>query len=363
LADPAVRHEHLERLSRAFAKADQGERPVDADLARTRSAVLRQADAAMTKLGRERTEAILDRDDHVGLEAVIRLTGRPSILVKDGDLDLDLTDPDLGPWQGTILLARESMKETIRSVGRIDRGGFQIGTGFVVAPGVVMTNRHVLQAIAHETQASTGGGHWIMLGGRSTIDFAMEYGSARTSQFSITGIAYTGPAAIGDTLDVGKLDLALLLVERTNSDGEALPQPLPLTKDLAASQRMTEVYMVGYPARPSALPAGESGEELHLVDTLKRVFRMRYGFKRLALGSITHPLGQVPNDTVPWAIGHDATTLGGNSGSCVVGLGDEGPVLGLHFGGIFFDYNLAHVFAAVPTLLAAPAATLGLTWR
>jgi serine protease len=363
LGDPAVREEHLDRLNRAFAKADRGELPAPAELHETRNEVLRHADAAMAKLARDRSEATLDQHDRVGLEAVILLTGRPSILIKDSDLDLDPADPDLAEWQGTILLARDAMKETIRSVGRIDRGGFHIGTGFVVAPGVVMTNRHVLQALASEKPGSAGSSQWTMLGGKSTIDFAMEYGSARTSQFIITGVAYSGPTAIGDTLDIGKLDLALLLVERTNSDGEALPQPLPLSKDPAAGRRTSEVYMVGYPARPSALPAGQSAEELHLVDTLKRVFRMRYGFKRLALGMITHPLGQVPNDTVPWAIGHDATTLGGNSGSCVVGLGDEGPLLGLHFGGIFFDHNLAHVFAAVPTLLAAPAASLGLTWR
>jgi hypothetical protein len=317
----------------------------------------------MAKLGRHGAEAVLDRDDQVGLEAVIRLTGRPSILVKNGDLDLDPADPDLGPWQAAIALGRDGMKDTIRSVGRIDRSGFHIGTGFVVAPGVVMTNRHVLQAIAHERPGANGPGTWTMLGGTSTVDFAMEYGSGRTSRFTITGVAYAGPEAIGNTMDLAKLDLALVGVETTNSEGEALPKPLSLSKNVAASQRIADVYMVGFPARPSALPTGGGAEDLQLIDTLKRVFRMRYGFKRLALGSITHPLGKVPNDAVPWACGHDATTLGGNSGSCVVGLTDEGAVLGLHFGGIFFDHNLAHVFAAIPALQGVPASSLGLEWR
>jgi hypothetical protein len=363
LADPGVRQEYLERLNRAFVKADREEKPPDAGLQLERSAVLRHADTAMAKLGRDRTEAVLDRDDKVGLEAVIRLTGRPSILIKDGDLDLDPADSDLGQWQGTILLARDGMKQTIRSVGRIDRGGFHIGTGFVVAPGLVMTNRHVLQEIAYENPTPGGAARWAMLGGTSTIDFAVEYGSSRTSPFSITGVAYSGPTSIGGKLDIGKLDLALLSVKPTNGAGEELPQPLLLSKDLTASRQMAEVYMVGYPARPAALPTGRGAEDLQLVDTLKRIFRMRYGVKRLALGSITHPLGQVPDDPVPWAIGHDATTLGGNSGSCVVGLGNEGAVLGLHFGGIYFDHNLAHVFAAVPALLESPAAILGLAWR
>jgi serine protease len=363
LADPHVRQEYLDRLSRAFARADRDEKPPNAGVQQERSAVLRHADVAMVKLGRDGAEAALDRDDRVGLEAVIRLSGRPSILIKDGDLDLDSTDPDLGPWQGTILLARDGMKHTIRSVGRIDRSGFHIGTGFVVAPGLVMTNRHVLQAIAHEAASSNGTGRWTMLGGTSTIDFAVEYGSTRTSQFTITGVTFCGPTPIGNTLDVAKLDLALLSVEPANSAGDELPEPLPLTRNPAAGRQMGEVYMVGYPARPSALPSGRGAEDGQLVDTLKRIFRMRYGYKRLALGSITHPLGQVPNDPVPWAIGHDATTLGGNSGSCVVGLSEEGTVLGLHFGGIYFDHNLAHVFAAVPALQASPATTLGLAWR
>jgi hypothetical protein len=90
---------------------------------------------------------------------------------------------------------------------------------------------------------------------------------------------------------------------------------------------------------------------------------MKYGYKRLALGSISHSLGEVPNDPIPWAIGYDATTLGGNSGSCVVALEEESSVFGLHFGGIFFDHNLAHVLAAVPALISQPAASLGFTWH
>ena len=37
---------------------------------------------------------------------------------------------------------------------------------------------------------------------------------------------------------------------------------------------------------------------------------------------------------------HDASTLGGNSGSCVVDL-DTGQVIGLHYGGQYMHYNVA----------------------
>src|ERR687897_719343 len=107
LKDPAVRQQYLDRLSLAFIKADQGEKAPEPGLQQARTTVLRQADNALAKLARERTEAELTPDDRVGLEAVIRLTGRPSILIKNGDLDLDPSDPDLGPWQATIQLARD----------------------------------------------------------------------------------------------------------------------------------------------------------------------------------------------------------------------------------------------------------------
>ncbi len=328
----------------------------------TRTEVLRNAETALSKLARDRTQAELDQNDHLGLEAVIQLTGRPSVLIKDGDLDLEPDDPDLGQWLGTVYQAREGMKRTIQSVGRIDRDGIHIGTGFVVGPSLVMTNRHVLQGIAHISSRSAKGG-WSMLGGTPTIDFAMEYGSPRSRRFEITGVAYAGPTAISGSIDIGKLDLALLRLDPSSGEGQELPQPLPLTKSVKAGQGKSEVYMVGYPGRPALMPTGRGEDDLQLVDTLKRVFRMRYGYKRLALGFISHSLGEVPNDPIPWAIGHNATTLGGNSGSCVVALQEEGSVLGLHFGGIFFDHNLAHVLAAVPALTSQSAASLGFAWR
>ena len=46
--------------------------------------------------------------------------------------------------------------------------------------------------------------------------------------------------------------------------------------------------------------------------------------------------GTEPEDV----IFHDASTLGGNSGSCVVDL-DSGRVIGLHFAGQYMQYNEA----------------------
>jgi V8-like Glu-specific endopeptidase len=58
--------------------------------------------------------------------------------------------------------------------------------------------------------------------------------------------------------------------------------------------------------------------------------------------------------------GHDATTLSGNSGSCVVDLGNDGRlVVGLHFAGVPKQANYAHSSAC----LRGPLAELGLGWK
>jgi V8-like Glu-specific endopeptidase len=56
---------------------------------------------------------------------------------------------------------------------------------------------------------------------------------------------------------------------------------------------------------------------------------------------------------------HDASTLGGNSGSAVVDLGSNGgSVIGLHFGGMSREQNWAHAVAKIQEALKP----LNLTW-
>jgi V8-like Glu-specific endopeptidase len=54
---------------------------------------------------------------------------------------------------------------------------------------------------------------------------------------------------------------------------------------------------------------------------------------------------------------HDASTLGGNSGSCVVDLSQDGlRVLGLHFGGAARAQNWAHAASRLSEQLGACSA-------
>ena len=59
---------------------------------------------------------------------------------------------------------------------------------------------------------------------------------------------------------------------------------------------------------------------------------------------------QVPGDSVGWVFSHDATTLGGNSGSLVLTLRPDIASCGLHFGGSALSMNLAHDLTVVSGL-------------
>jgi V8-like Glu-specific endopeptidase len=73
---------------------------------------------------------------------------------------------------------------------------------------------------------------------------------------------------------------------------------------------------------------------------------------------MTHrPLGSLPGDKRRWVFGHDATTLGGNSGSPALAWTDS--AFGLHFAGRSIDTNCAHAVSAITTELRALGVPIG----
>jgi hypothetical protein len=82
---------------------------------------------------------------------------------------------------------------------------------------------------------------------------------------------------------------------------------------------------MGYPARPFN----------EVAEVLMTVFQDEYFVKRFAPGVIEASPDDVDDGNHRRVFTHDASTLGGNSGSCVVEFGVQGrSVVGLHFGGI-----------------------------
>src|SRR5262249_32635808 len=78
---------------------------------------------------------------------------------------------------------------------------------------------------------------------------------------------------------------------------------------------------------------------------LELLFKSTYGCKRLAPGLVTTVAESLAASPHAWALGHDATTLGGNSGSVVLVVGRERIAAGLHYGGRRSDprENWCHV--------------------
>jgi hypothetical protein len=263
------------------------------------------------------------------LEIVIQTDGsRPSFLIKNGLVDM--TSSPITDW-GDMLNSRQStLSYAINSVGRINAYGAGVGTGFLIAPNLIMTNRHVLEGIA-----TLEGNEWkISLG--SNIDFGHENRAIKTLNKSILKkVVFTGENAINRKLNHNNLDIAVIEIEDNNYNLQ------PLEFDLSPNWPEDElvIFTIGY-------PTSSEGYSFSLLDLL---FKSQFGFKRLSPGRIqTENVQNLPN----WTFSHDATTLGGNSGSVILALNNERVSAGIHYGGTKSPLsNWGHVIgAALETL-------------
>jgi serine protease len=312
-----------------------------------RSRIVGEIDEALSAVARSQP---LTTTAQIGLETLVRLTGRPALRVRQGAIDL--ADPRAEEWKVRITMLMQDPRfiTRTRSVGRIDADEAHVGTGFVVGPGLVLTNRHVLQAFAAPVPRRNDPSRWVLTSDDVTIDFAEEPSPATTaSRFKIKSVIGAGSLEIDeDRIYFDRLDAALLEVETSNTSGTLLPPPIELVRDPAKVARRKEVMVVGYPARPATLPTTESGDiDMAVATRLVELFGADYGNKYASPGEIDLTTGGIPGDTPHWTMTHDATTLGGNSGSCVIGFDEPLAVLGLHFGGSWRRENYAHVVTAL----------------
>jgi serine protease len=155
-----------------------------------------------------------------------------------------------------------------------------------------------------------------------------------------------GPDPINDRVDFARLDMTLLTVETTNAEDKALPKAYTLLRDTGALRLKEYLFAMGYPARPStaAMIDPNTGQfSPEIADRLGQIFNVSYGRKYVSPGAIE----STADGDRRWVFSHDATTLGGSSGSCVVSIADPLGVVGLHFGGSTLTANYAHSLAAV----------------
>lgn len=257
-------------------------------------------------------------------EAIVMATGRPVLLVRDGVIETARSRE----WEKLIKPGRTKLKGPIGSVGRIELHDHDTmdwcGTGWRLEDDLIMTNRHVAmlfgqrQGNIFQFRMNQSG---KPVGAR--IDFREEYKIIDSDEHVVVEILYIAP-------DVAEApDLAILKVK----SAATLPEPLKLaTKDPKVGD---VIGVVGYPAYD-----GRNDEKL-----MSELFGDIYDVKRFAPGRI---MG-APADG--WHCMHDATTLGGNSGSAVLSI-DSGELVGLHFAGQFRKAN----YAVRPSVIRAALA-------
>lgn len=279
----------------------------------------------------------------VGIEAIIHADGsRPSVMTCNDSIDA--LDPTLGSWQVRLLQEPVQLRKVIRAVARIsivsaipERPIRTVGTGFLTETGL-LTNRHVLQCIAVPDNQAPG--QWRFHEG-VIIDFGAE--RARTEPLAPRALPVRvlecGPDEIGQTSNPALLDLALIEVQ-ADTAAVALPAFLEIERDSASLHSGKNVFAVGFPVRPQ--PGTEGGQ------ILLRLFGDVFEVKRVSPGLVDLVHGQLVGDSnPPRCFSHDASTLGGSSGSCIVDLEGSWKVIGLHFGGRSGVRNLAHELACV----------------
>jgi hypothetical protein len=362
MGDARQRLDAAERLLKRLAAGTS-----DIDEA-TIDRIIRDAEEALKKLDGEGDQAPLSEGEAFGLEAVIEADGsRPVLFVQDNTIDLeapDLKDSLAERWQVAAREFLPGIRKVAASVGAVQLPAFgnrRFGTAFLIKPGYVVTNRHVLEEAARFVD---GAWEWKY---KTEVDFLGEYQRPGENRFPLGKVVFWGPNPINRRINFANLDLVVIQL-----GGDLAKQPHPLTLERRVETVRVQdgvqppVHVVGFPAKPEVL-AGEAGakppragHEYEAV--LEKLYGSLSGFgsKRWAPGLVEAGAGQLAGDARLWVMSHDASTLGGNSGSCVVDFGVNGErVVGLHFGGQPRVENYAHVVAALREVLAPVD---GLNW-
>ncbi len=248
------------------------------------------------------------------LEAIVLRFGRPSLLVRNDTFEV----PALDIWRARLYPAKSKIDRAIRSVGRVEVTGIgatHLGTGWMIAPGVAVTNRHVAVLFAQRA----GRGRYAL---RSSpigqpflprLDFREEAIPSDPFEVAVTRVLYM--AEDGDDVP----DIAF--VEVAAAPGRPLPPPIPLFDGQPTKGQV--VAAIGYPAADS---------RNSFVDQ-QRIFGGIFDVKRLAPGEVVERFDG-------GFFSHDCSTLGGSSGSIVLDV-TTGAALGLHFAGLYLEANYA----------------------
>lgn len=249
-------------------------------------------------------------------EAVVHQFMRPVLLVRNGTFAM----PDSNELKARLLASKKLLEKQIPSVGRIEFRHHSKpwgGTGWMIGERTIATNRHVARHFAEKVGKSiTFLKNFMGETIEARIDFREEYNAPSGTAFEV---AVEKVLFMEDNKN-NLPDVAFLRLAKSDS----LPAPIPVSNDKIKISG--DIAIIGYPARD---PTGAINN-----DVAFKIFGDIYDVKRLAPGKILN------SDDSAWYFTHDASTLGGNSGSVVLDL-ESGMAIGLHFSGLVSEANFA----------------------
>jgi len=304
-----------------------GDRDAAVDLVRAIIARANDATDAEVGSGEERDERIIGK----------AAGSRPVARIRDNRATTEFLGPTNPSYAALIAASGPALNRIIPAVGRIELTHSElpwVGTAWLVAPNVLVTNRHVAREFARRRESGDGFVFSAGLDGLTPIavdvDFLEEEDRQDANEHPVTSVLWIAPA--------GEPDVALLQVARAPG-GPPLPKPIPLASAIDTS---ANIAAIGYPARDPSVP------DFELV---RSIFGEVFDKKRLAPGKI------LSADEL--RLTHDCSTLGGNSGSVLVDM-STGLAVALHKGGYLDDSaNTAvpstYIIRCLEALRAMPA--------
>ena len=279
----------------------------------------------------------LPADGAYALEAVLRVRGRPALNV-EGD-SIEPINAQKHPGSDFWLTFRSDHENDLVKVagatGAVmvkDRMGLQPvwvqGTAWLVGPNLVMTNRHVLfpllggMRLARRIPGATTTARF-----KSDLDITIDF--AFDDRADGRSLACPALDVVYVSEDADPIDVAVIRIGPPIDATQTLSAPLMVANGSGDYQY---IYVIGHPGKMPNVP-----------DNVRAVFGTPNERKRVSFGETMDSSTPPPGEFV-----HDASTIGGFSGGCVLPF-MANEVVGLHYYGHLLNGNRAFTAAALRT--------------
>jgi endonuclease G len=284
-------------------------------------ASLKVALAAAARIAKQGDQASLSDQEEAALELFLLLVSRPSLFVRGGRV---VGRPDNWP---EIARDSELFPDVVAGVGRLQQAtGTKIGSGFITGDRRVLTNNHVVGALLGLKLSYWRDAPTEFAAACTEANKEWEQGPASRPVFELVGEVESTASVTARVVRIAghhaAVDMAVLELDAAPAGSRRLPLASAEPKHL----RGRKVFAVGYPTDDARTVWGE---RVTPVPIFQRVFGTdpaTLGTKRLAPGIVL--------DSTDDEFFHDASTLPGSSGSCIIDFDDQ-QVIGLHYGGSF----------------------------